>query len=346
MTRPAPTTQEEWFRDVERRFKALENPQAVRVGSVVLTARDGVLVVSDGTGQAFTVSDTTGLALPTPAEIGAVSKADVALSIDPPPDGTPLSWLTQLLTGKWGGIDTAQDTGDNAQYTADNAYATAAAVEARLNAGASGYYFTDTFDGDFATDLGTEYFRTTVGSGGGTYRSDATGLAHQTVPGTSLPQTWIDRHVTATATLNQQVTTILNSVPNAAGGVGTEPARHTLMAHMNAANADRIEGRVENGFCAIGYTIASTYTEIDSRGIAMVGGDRWDIVTDATTHAFILLRNNLPALRFDDVGHVYPLDASHMFAGMANKAGTVVSFFLTAQTNAPEVQSLNISDRT
>lgn len=349
MTRPAPTSELEAARDLVRRVQALENQRAVRVGDLVLTNRDGALVVSDGTGNLATLVSTDGttgeLLLPTPAEIGAVSKSDITQSVNPPPaDGGPLSLISQILSGKWLGLDITDGKAVNAQYTADNANATAAAIEARLNAG-NGYYFNDTFDGDYPSDLGPQYFRTTDGAGGGTYRSDATGLAHQTALGATAYQTWIDRHVVPTNTNSQTISTTLNRIPNAAGGVGTTPARHTLMANMDATNGDRVEGRVENGFCAIGYTLGGSYTEVDSRSIAMADGDRWDLIAVASSRTFILLRNTLEAVRWNDIGGAYPMDSNHRFGGASNKAGTTVfNFFFTSQTFAPAMQSLNVAD--
>lgn len=349
MTRPPPTDEPEAARELVRRVKAVEDQKSVRVGDLWLTYRDGSLVVSDGTGNRTTLvstDSTTGeLLLPTPAEIGAVSKSDITQSVNPPPDGGgPLSLISQLLSGKWLGLDTTDGKAVNAQYTADNAYATAAAIEARLNAG-NGYYFNDTFDGDYPSDLGPQYFRTLEGAGGGTYRSDATGLAHQTVLGGIAVQAWIDRHVTPTTTNSQTISTTLNQIPNPGGGVGTSPARHTLMANMDATNADRVEGRVENGFCAIGYTLGGNYTEIGSRAIAMDNGDRWDWLVDDSTRTFILLRNKLEALRWQDIGLAYPMDASHRYGGASNMAGTTVfNFFFTTQTYAPSMQSLNVAD--
>ncbi|MCV7424333.1 hypothetical protein H7K45_27680 [Mycobacterium yunnanensis] len=338
--KPPAATGAEKIREFEQRIKQLETKQSVRIGEHVLTEVDGRPVLIKP-GAQLDVGTTPAEVIDLASVRGFVTDSQVAQAVS----GGKTNSLSSAT-----GVQVQKDVATaNAQYVADNANAKAAELEARLNAGDTGYFFNDSFDGDYSVEknLGPDYVRTTEGAGGGDYLSNGTGVAGQTALGGPFTQTWTDRHVNPTFTNSQTVSSTLNGVPNGSGGSGTYNARHTLIAQGNEAFTDRVELQVERNLLMLGYKLNNVWTEIARRDIGMADGDRFDLLVIAAQRRFVPLRNGLTVgMEWEDIGAVYPMDANHRFGGMANMAGTIVfNFWFTTQTLAPMVQSFNFADK-
>lgn len=341
MTRPAPTTKEEWFRDVERRLQAVENPQALRAGQFVFTHRDGALVLSDGTGNQVTIArqdGTTGeLVLPTPAEIGAVSTADIKLSVDPPPEGGgPLSFITDLLSGKWLGIGTAQTTGDGAQSSANTANVGLAILNGRVNEiVAGGVSLYDTFDRDGA-DLGpdyTDFDESGSGTMGTTVANNGTTIC---TPAGFSDRILRKRHNTPLATNKQRLSMVLDDFTF---GFAGNQSHAYLIACANAAMTEYVIAKYGgDGKCEIGVQLTTGYTRLGPQVDCVTsGGDLWDIEVGygGDPRRFRLVQNNNVKVDQDDLGHLAILDSDHLYPAFGEDFAIGAGPFGTTYQQAP-----------
>lgn len=341
----APLTDAQRLRDMVQRIGVLEKGGPTRIGDWVLHQDpvSGALLASrpgtdplDVTNPPVVVADPGNLR-------GFVTSTQVANAVS---GGSTSSLIaaTQVQVNK----DVATAT---AQYVADTANALALKVDAQLNAGATGYNFTDTFDRAAANDLGDQYTRTTDGSGAGAYGTDGAGFAVSTVVSGATAQRWTDQHITPTTTDLQIVASALDAPPLSGGGGGTVNSQHCLRARVSADGLDYVQAIVENGFIAMQYVLGGVaHDVVGGTPQAMGSGDAWSLQagTDISTDQYVLLRNGLatPAT-WTDFGAVFPVDASHRFGSMSNVAGTIVyGWIFTTQIGAPKVQQFIVSDRT
>lgn len=251
--------------------------------------------------------------------------------------------------------NTATDIGNNAQSTAESALALASQTAAQVAAGSNMSYsdgFGRTTDPTAQTDLGTDYSRD-ADSGSGTWGVDGAGNAHATASGAT-PQEWRDRNTVAVfATDKQAGSVVVSTVPQAAGGFGTYSCRIGISLRENSAGTTSVSAYYDSGTMYIGYWVSGSYTQLGSMAITQSNGDLFEFHAGCDPgggyddYSFECLVGT-QKLSVTDSGHASQkaVGGGYKYGALRARNGTVQFGFFTIQTAAPDVQILNLFDRT
>jgi hypothetical protein len=244
-----------------------------------------------------------------------------------------------------------------AQSTAESALALASQTAAQIAAG-SNMSYTDGFgraiDPSAGTDLGADYSRD-ADSGSGTWATDGMGDAHATSSGATA-QEFRDRNTVAVfATDKQAGSVVISTVPQAAGGFGTTSCRIGISLREDSAGTTKVVAYYDSGVVEIGYYLSGTYTQLGTQPVTQANGDLFEFHAGAdpgsgyNDYNFEVLINNHVVYGVSDTGALSSkgVGSGFKYGGLIARLGNVVTgFFFTIQTACPDVQILNLFDRT
>lgn len=219
--------------------------------------------------------------------------------------GDAFGQLGMSFNGKWRDIIAAKDAADyaNAQL----------AVSTRpikdLFDGAAGDLSSTLWDISYSDDVG--------GLAGGEVQQDGNGNAWWDGFGIAARKARC-RYKDLTTTTDDQIVTVVMPLRVQPPAPLTGQSYLRLLVRMNAARSEYVYAQVTDNSVSIGYQGGQWATT----GTATQDGDVWDFFCQGTY--FVLKRNGLMVLDYDDTGAVAEMDSDHRYVGFemfANSRG-------------------------
>lgn len=217
--------------------------------------------------------------------------------------------FASLFNGRWRDIVAAKDAADyaNAQLAVSNRP------------------IRDLFDdaeGDLNSDLwDIDYFDSVGGLAGGEVQQDGAGNAWWDGFGISA-RTGRCRFKDATTATDDQIATIVMPLRVQPPALFTGQSHMRILLRVNADNDDFVYAEITDDSVAIGCSVSGSEDEWATASTATQDGDVWDFYCQGTY--FVLERNGLVVLDYDDTGAVSEMDSDHRYVGFemfANSRG-------------------------
>lgn len=341
--RTPPQTDAQLVRQMTQQMRSAANRVTQRIGNWVIYEDDDGQLVTTKPGSTLDVGTApVVLAIPDSTR-GYVTALQVAQAVS----GGKTS---DLIGSTQNQVDKDTATSD-AQYSADTANAVAAAIQAQLAAGSSGYLWQDSFDlPQDLTQCGPRYSRI-YHAGSGNYGLDGNGnVASGGAVGTGTA-VWVDLHDTPTTTDKQLLSTTTLYRPESNGGGGTSPSHTGLIGRWDGTMTggvptNAVYGWWQYNYAEVGVYKAGSYTKLSGASISGAGGDAmsFQVGTDADPYQLILLQNSVTAVGTNDAGHIHNVGAGYRMGGFLNYAGNTFNGTVY-QLHPPGLQAFNFADR-
>lgn len=209
-----------------------------------------------------------------------------------------------------------------------------------------GVAINDQFNGASANNLGSDWTRTSAGSGAGHFGPNGTGQAVWKKSG-GLNRRHIDRNNTALATDYQAVFCVMSQPPQAPR-LGDDAYTY-LIGRMNSDSDTFVYCRIGNNDLAVGKTSGGTWASPwQTIAISTAPGDQWTFLlgTDDDDRQFLVKQNGVTRIDHTDTSSS-AFGADYRYVGVGAQAGNraILIIPFTDQTKPGELDLWSAADR-